>query len=108
MGGSSAEVDRRAVEAWFRRRGLPLVIRRRLLGSGLLQRSTPALVFLLFIDPLVSAIGKLITVERIERIGDNSALVIALLALTVAALTIPVLAGWLDGGRAHGGGPAAL
>jgi hypothetical protein len=94
---SGSEVDRRAVEAWFRRRGLPLVIRRRWRGSDLLQRATPALVLLLFIDPLLSGIGKLLVVdeEKLQRLGDNPGFVVGLLALIVSALVVPVLAGWL-------------
>ncbi|HEV2779711.1 MAG TPA: hypothetical protein VGX25_09950 [Actinophytocola sp.] len=93
----SDEADRRAVEAWFRRRGLPLVIRRRFRGAALLQRATPALVFLAVIDPLLSGLGVLLAVEDDEfaRLVDNPGFVIGLLALTAAALVIPVLAGWL-------------
>lgn len=85
------------MEAWFRRRGLPLVIRRRWRGNDLLQRTTPALVLLLVIDPLISAIGVLLVVddEKLQRLGDNPGYVFGLLALTVAALVVPVLAGWL-------------
>jgi hypothetical protein len=91
-----SDVDRRAVEAWFRRRGLPLVIRRRWRGSDLLQRATPALVLLLFIDPLLSGIGRLLVVddEKLQRLGDNPGFVVGLLALIVSALVVPVLAGW--------------
>ncbi len=95
MNGS--EVDRRVVEAWFRRRGLPLVIRRRWRGNDLLQRATPALVLVLILDPLLSIIGVLLVVddEKLRRLGDNPGFVVGLLALIVAALVVPVLAGWL-------------
>jgi hypothetical protein len=99
----ASEVDRRAVEAWFRRRGLPLVIRRRFRGSQLLARVTPALVFLLVIDPLVSGVGVLVDVtdEEFSRLVDNPGYVVGLLALTVGALVVPVLAGWLVSRRMH-------
>jgi MFS family permease len=88
-----SDVDRRVVEGWFRRRGLPLVIRRQWRGGDLLQRATPALVLLLIIDPLLSAIGRILVVDE-DRL-DNPGLVFGLLALIVAALVVPVLAGWL-------------
>lgn len=95
MSGSDDQ-NRRAVEAWFRRRGLPLVVRRRR-GTALLERTTPALVFLLLIDPLLSGLGVLLAVddEEFARRTANPGYVIALLTLTVGALVLPVLAGWL-------------
>lgn len=94
---ANGEFDRRAVETWFRRRGLPLVVRRDLRGSALLQRSTPALVFLLTIDPLLSLLAVLldVTETEFERRMNNPAYVFGLLAITVAALVVPVVAGWL-------------
>jgi MFS family permease len=95
MSGSDDQ-ERRAVEAWFRRRGLPLVVGRRS-GTALLERTTPALVFLLLIDPLLSGLGVLLAVddEEFARRSANPGYVIALLTLTVGALVLPVLAGWL-------------
>lgn len=95
--GVATEVDRRAVETWFRRRGLPLVVRGRLRGSQLLQRTTPALVLLLVIDPMLSALGVLTLSdsEQFARQVDNPGYVVGLLALTVGSLVVPVLAGWL-------------
>jgi hypothetical protein len=91
----SEDLDRRVVEAWFRRRGLPLVVRRRS-GTALLERTMPALVFLLLIDPLLSGLGVLLAVddEEFARRTANPGYVIALLTLTVGALVVPVLAGW--------------
>lgn len=91
------ELDRRAVEVWFRRRGLPLVVRRDMRGSALLQRATPALTFLLVNDPLASLIARLLDVSptELERRVSNTAYVFALLAITIAALVAPVIAGWL-------------
>ncbi|MPZ82065.1 MAG: hypothetical protein GEV28_17390 [Actinophytocola sp.] len=91
------EIDRRAVEAWFRRRGLPLVVRRDMRGSALLQRATPALTFLLVNDPLAALIAKLLDVPpaELERLLSNTAYVFALFAVTIATLVAPFVAGWL-------------
>jgi hypothetical protein len=97
VSATSDEGDRRAVEAWFRRRGLPLIIRRRLRGGRLLQRSTPALVFLLVVDPLLSGLDHLVNFDdrTFEQRIDNPGFVVGLLALTVASVVVPVLAGAL-------------
>lgn len=105
---SAAErIDLRAVETWFRRRGLPLVVRRRVRGTAIVQRSTPAMVFVLLIDPLLSGITALVDVprEQVERQVDNPVFVIGLLALAVAALVVPVLAGWLTSRWLRATGP---
>jgi len=90
------EFDRRATEAWFRRRGLPLVVRRDERGSRLLQRALPALVFVLVNDPLTTAVTVLLDVPEdvLERRMANTAYVFLLLAVVVAALVVPALAGW--------------
>jgi hypothetical protein len=69
-----AEFDRRAAEAWFRRCGLPLFVHRDERGSRLRQRAVPALVFVLVLDPVVSLVTWF---------------------LDVAAVVVPVVAGWL-------------
>lgn len=90
--------DRRAVEAWFRRRGLPLFVRSDERGSRLLQRAVPAMVFLLVIDPITTLVTWLVNVPQaeFERRMTNTAYVFPLLALTVAGVVVPVLAGWLS------------
>lgn len=94
---SSPGFDRRAVEGWFRRRGLPLFVRSDERGSRLLQRSVPALVFVLVIDPVLTLVTWLLNVsqDEFERRVANTAYVFVLLALIVAAVVVPVLAGWL-------------
>ncbi|MFL6120210.1 hypothetical protein [Actinophytocola sp.] len=89
--------DRRAVEAWFRRRGLPLFVRSDERASRLLQRAVPALVFLLVIDPITTLVTWLVDVPQAEfqRRMTNTAYVFPLLALIVAGVVVPVLAGWL-------------
>ncbi len=91
-----AELDRRATEAWFRRRGLPLVVRRDERGSRLLQRAVPALVFVLVNDPLLALVTWIIDVEDAEfaRRMANTAYVLALLAAILVAVVVPILAGW--------------
>jgi hypothetical protein len=92
-----AGFDRRAVEAWFRRRGLPLFVRSDEQGSRILQRAVPALVFVLVIDPMLTLVTWLVNVapEEFERRMANTAYVFPLLALIVGAIVVPVLAGWL-------------
>ncbi|HEX6353394.1 hypothetical protein [Actinophytocola sp.] len=89
--------DRRAVEAWFRRRGLPLFVRGDEQGSRLLQRAVPALVFVLVMDPVLTLVTWLLDVPQaeLERRMANTAYVFVLLALLVAAVVVPILFGWL-------------
>jgi hypothetical protein len=92
------QLDRRAVEAWFRRRGLPLVVRQDRRGSALLQRAIPALVFLLTVDPLLSLLAVLVDLPagELERLLDNPALVVGqLVVVAVAALVLPTVLAWL-------------
>lgn len=95
--GTPVSFDRRAVEAWFRRRGLPLFVRRDERGSRLLQRAVPALVFMLVLDPISTLVTWLVDVPQaeFERRMANTAYVFPLLALIVAGVVVPVLAGWL-------------
>jgi MFS family permease len=92
-----ADADRARLEAALRRRGLPLVVRRDRRGSAILRRATPALAFLLINDPLTSVITKLVATSEgdLARRLTNSAWVFGLLAVTVAALVVPIVAGWL-------------
>ncbi|RZS41242.1 hypothetical protein EV193_103563 [Herbihabitans rhizosphaerae] len=93
----SVKGGRGTVEEWFRRRGLPLVVRRKVVGAALLQRSTPLLVFLLALDPILSVLARFTDVPQAEfdsRVA-NSGYVVALLGLTAAALIVPVFLGWL-------------
>ncbi len=89
--------DRRAAEAWFRWRGLPLVVRSDERGSRLLQRAVPALVFVMIIEPLVTVVTRLLDVPaaELERRMANTAYVFVLLAVIVAAVVVPFVAGWL-------------
>ncbi len=93
---NGAVFDRRAVEGWFRRRGLPLFVRGDERGSRLLQRAVPAMVFLLVIDPITTLVTRLVNVPEaeFERRMANTAYVFPLLALIVAGVVVPVLAGW--------------
>lgn len=88
--------DRRAVESWFRWRGLPLVVRSDERGSRLLQRAVPALVFVMVLDPLLTVVTRLLDVPEaeLERRMANTAYVFVLLAVIVAAVVVPFLAGW--------------
>lgn len=93
------DLDRRAADAWFRRRGLPMVIHRRRRGSGMLRRSTPGLVFLCLLDLLLAGLLKLLDVPAAvleARMRDSGlAYVLGVLALTFAVVVVPVVAGRL-------------
>jgi hypothetical protein len=93
----SGGFDRRAVEGWFRRRGLPLFVRSDERGSRLLQRAAPALMFVLVIDPMLTLVTWLVNVPQaeFERRMANTAYVFPLLASIAGAVVVPVLAGWL-------------
>jgi len=92
-----AEVDLRAVETWFRRRGLPLVVQKRLRGNALLQRSTSAMVFVVLLDPLITLLADLFSASQREvtRRTEDPLFVIVVLAIGVGIPVLPVLAGWL-------------
>jgi len=92
----AADSDRARLEAALRYRGLPLVVRHDRRGSAILRRAAPALTFLLINDPLSTLLARSLAVEPAEltRRLNNTAWVFGLLAITVAALIVPVLAGW--------------
>jgi hypothetical protein len=89
--------DRVRFEAALRRRGLPLVVRHDRRGSAILRRAAPALAFMLLSEPLTSLITTLLAVpqDRLEARLSNSLWVFGLLAITVAALVVPAVAGSL-------------
>ncbi len=93
------DLDRRAADAWFRRRGLPLVIDRRRRGTAMLRRSTPGLVFLSMLDLLLSGLLRLLDVPadvleaRMRSTGVGY--VLGVLALMLAVVVVPVVAGRL-------------
>ncbi|WET79139.1 hypothetical protein P3102_34790 [Amycolatopsis sp. QT-25] len=93
------DLDRRAADAWFRRRGLPMVIHRRRRGAGMLRRSTPGLVFLSLLDLLLAGLLKLLDVPEevlAARMRESGlAYVLGVLALTFAVVVVPVIAGRL-------------
>jgi len=91
------EIDRQAVETWFRRRGLPLVVRQDRRGSALLRRAVPALVFLLTLDPLLSLLSVLVDVRagRLEQLFANPVFVLGQLLVVAAALAVPTVLAWL-------------
>ena len=94
---ADATDDRRTVEAWFRHRGLPYVVRRKLGAGGLLPRTTPVFVVLLVLDPLLSKYGALVAANHDDfgRRADNPAYVAIEFVLLIAAVVVPLLAGWL-------------
>ncbi|EMD25570.1 hypothetical protein [Amycolatopsis azurea] len=93
------DLDRRAADAWFRRRGLPMVIHRRRRGAGMLRRSTPGLVFLCLLDLLLSGLLRLLDVPQDvldARMRDNGlAYALGTLTLTLAVIVVPIVGGRL-------------
>ncbi|WP_037318434.1 hypothetical protein [Amycolatopsis orientalis] len=93
------DLDRPAADAWFRRRGLPMVIHRRRRGAGMVRRSTPGLVFLCLLDLLLAGLLKLLDVPpdvlEARMRGNGLAYVLGVLALTFAVVVVPVVAGRL-------------
>jgi hypothetical protein len=93
------DLDRQAADAWFRRRGLPMVIHRRRRGAGTLRRSTPGVVFLCVLDLLLAGLLTLLDVpaEVLEARtrGNGIGYVLGVLALMLAVIVVPMPAGRL-------------
>lgn len=93
------DLDRRAADAWFRRRGLPMVIHRRRRGAGMLRRSTPGVVFLCLLDLLLAGLLRLLDVPadvlEARMRGSGIGYVLGVLALMLAVIVVPMLAGRL-------------
>lgn len=81
------------METWFRRQGLPMMVRRRVRGAAVLPRATPAQVFLLLSDVLLTWVTD--RVSRLNVNADNTPYVLGLLALSLAALVVPIVVSWL-------------
>ncbi|WP_125728707.1 hypothetical protein [Kibdelosporangium aridum] len=85
--------ERRAVETWFRRRGLPMVVRRAKRGTPLVSRATPGLVFLIVFLPLLTLVGELL--EDVDVDAVNTSLALGVVALALAMVIVPALAAWV-------------
>jgi hypothetical protein len=70
-----------------------MVVRRRVRGAALLPRTTPAQVFLLLLDLLATWANDLLS--RLDVNTENTPYVLAILALTLAMLVVPILVSWL-------------
>lgn len=80
----------------MRRRGLPMVVLGRVRGAALLHRAAPAVVFLVFLDLLLTILATVIDlVGGPERLLNLPGAAILALTLTGAMLVLPVLLGWL-------------
>lgn len=89
------EAERRAVETWFRRRGLPMVVRRQVRGTPLLSRATPALVFLVLLQPLSTWAG-----DELDKLLDaaddaDTPYLLGLFALSLGTVVVPLTVAWL-------------
>lgn len=96
---SRSELDARKAEQWFRRRGLPAVVRG--LEENLTVRIVPAVVWLALFELLY----KVLTVVDgdaafSERLENNLFLVLYTVAL-VGTVVLPVFGAWLAAGWAH-------
>ncbi|WP_132109930.1 hypothetical protein [Actinocrispum wychmicini] len=81
------------METWFRRRGLPMVVKRRVRGAAVLPRAMPAQVFLLLSNVLLTWVT-----DRVAKLNvntENTPYVLGLLALSLAALVVPIVVSWL-------------
>nr|WP_052479266.1 hypothetical protein [Kibdelosporangium sp. MJ126-NF4]CEL23221.1 integral membrane protein [Kibdelosporangium sp. MJ126-NF4]CTQ94384.1 integral membrane protein [Kibdelosporangium sp. MJ126-NF4] len=86
------EAERRAIEMWFRRRGLPMVVRRQVRGTSLLSRATPALVFLVLFRPLLTWVTD--QLNQLDVDSANTPYVLGLLALSLATVVVPFFVAW--------------
>lgn len=86
------DARRRAVEMWFRRRGLPMVVLDRVGGTALVPRATPAQVFVLLVDPLLTWVAG--AIERLDVDTANTPYVLGVLALAVGAVVVPIVVAW--------------
>ena len=96
---SRSELDARKAEQWFRRRGLPAVVRG--LEENLTVRIVPAVVWL----ALAELLYKVVTIidgdaAFSERIQNDLFLLLYIVAL-VGTVVIPAIAAWLAAGWAH-------
>ncbi|MBP2327246.1 hypothetical protein JOF56_007631 [Kibdelosporangium banguiense] len=87
--------QRRAAEQWFRRRGLPTMVRNR--PTQLLLRIIPAVVFLATID-VVTDILLLVdgqTDAEFEQMMENDLYAAAYLGLLLSVVVLPPITAWL-------------
>jgi MFS family permease len=89
------ELDEHAAEQWFRRRGLPAVVRGR--PEQLLVRIVPALVLVGLAQLIFAVLGGIDggTDADFDRRMENTGFVWAYNSLLVGWVVIPALAGWL-------------
>jgi len=90
--------DRREVEAveqWFRRRGLPAVVRGR--PAHLLVRIVPAVVFIAAWELMTTALSAVDgeTEADFDRLIENDLFALAYFGLLLGLVVVPVLGAWL-------------
>ncbi|WP_020495983.1 hypothetical protein [Sciscionella marina] len=105
------ELVRREAELWFRRRGLPSIVRGQ--ADGLLVRLVPGLVFVGLLEVLLIVLGLTAGPDFEERMQDDWFALLYVLVLLCLPV-VPILGSWLVSGwvRARildgGGVPVAL
>jgi hypothetical protein len=70
-----------------------MVVRRRIRGTALVARAVPVQVFLLVFDPFVTWVGS--RLAKLSVNSSNTPYVLGLLAISLAAVVVPVLVAWL-------------
>ncbi|TCO54186.1 hypothetical protein EV192_109166 [Actinocrispum wychmicini] len=88
-----SEMDRRGVEQWFRRRGLPAVVRG--LEKNLLVRIVPAVVWLALFDVLYDVLSAIDGDDAFETRLESEAFEVIYTVTLVASIGAPVLGAWL-------------
>jgi hypothetical protein len=90
---SLSELDRRGVEQWFRRRGLPSVVRT--LEENLLVRIVPAVVWLALADVLSGVLAAIDGDSAFETRLEDGAFEAVYSVTLVALLVVPAAGAWL-------------
>jgi hypothetical protein len=70
-----------------------MVVRRRIRGTALVARAAPVQVFLIVFDPFFTWVGSRLAALSVN--SSNTPYVLGLLAISLAALVVPVLVAWL-------------
>jgi hypothetical protein len=104
------QAEQYAAEWWFRRRGLPAVVRGR--PTHVLVRVVPAVVFLAVFDLVVNALFLIdgTSDADFERLMRNKVYAVSYNALLIALVVLPALGAWLAVRWERGhtiGGPTA-
>lgn len=90
---TTSEMDRRRVEQWFRRRGLPSVVRG--LEENLLVRIVPAIAWLALTDVMYDVLTAIDGDAAFETRLENDTFEVLYTATLVASFVVPIIGAWL-------------